>query len=84
MSGTAGRYGARAGRKLRQVVSDIEAVQRANHVCPHCQKESVKRLSFGVWECRSCGRKMSGGAYKPVTPQMKQVEQAIERGEKVV
>ncbi|QQG39940.1 MAG: 50S ribosomal protein L37ae [Candidatus Aenigmatarchaeota archaeon] len=63
--GSAGRFGSRYGRKLRKDVSDIEAVQRAFHECSSCRKVAVKRVAFGIWQCRSCNRKFAGGAFKP-------------------
>lgn len=72
--GSAGRFGSRYGRKLRKNVADIEVVQRAAHECPSCRKIAVKRVSFGVWECRSCGRKFAGGAFKPIVHEFKKIE----------
>jgi len=37
------------------------------HKCPQCGFSRVKRLSVGIWECRKCGHKYTGGAYTPVT-----------------
>ncbi|MBI4017576.1 MAG: 50S ribosomal protein L37ae [Candidatus Aenigmarchaeota archaeon] len=64
--GSAGRYGSRYGRNIRKAVTDIEVVQRASHECPSCRKVSVRRVAFGIWQCRSCGRKFAGGAFRPV------------------
>ena len=61
--GTAGRFGTRYGRKLRNKVSAIEAKQKANHSCPSCVADKVKRTAKGIWECKKCGYKFAGKAY---------------------
>lgn len=61
--GSAGRYGARYGKKVRQLVSDIEKVQKQRHICPRCDMPYVKRVAAGIWSCRKCGAKFAGGAW---------------------
>ena len=63
--GSAGRFGARYGKKVRQLVSEIEKVQKRRHICPKCQMPYVKRIAAGIWECKKCGTKFAGGAYYP-------------------
>lgn len=59
-----GRFGARYGIKLRKRVREIEEQQKSKQTCPYCNKKgSVKRLSFGVWECKKCGSKFTSKAY---------------------
>ncbi len=62
--GPAGRFGARYGRKMRGKINAIEKVQRAKHKCPYCNKLSVKRISNGIWHCKSCDSKFAGKAYR--------------------
>jgi len=64
--GTAGRFGARYGLKIRRSIKEIEALQKRKHECPYCHKKGVKRLSKGVWECKKCKTKFTGEAYTPV------------------
>lgn len=61
--GTAGRFGPRYGRKIRHIVSEIEKKLRSWHKCPYCKKLRVKRISSGIWECRTCNTKFTGKAY---------------------
>jgi len=64
--GSAGRFGARYGRKLKKKLIDVEKVQRAKHKCPFCKKEGgVKRVASGIWTCKKCGAKFAGKAYTP-------------------
>jgi len=62
--GSAGRYGARYGRKLRSRVITVEKVQRNKQKCPYCNRLTAKRLSPGIWQCKKCESKFTGKAYK--------------------
>jgi large subunit ribosomal protein L37Ae len=61
---TAGRFGSRYGKKIRQRIVDIEKKQRGWQKCPYCHKNRVKRVSKGIWQCRSCNTKFTGRAYE--------------------
>ena len=63
--GTAGRFGARYGKKIRTRVNDIEKKQKALHVCPYCKAKKVKREAAGIWLCTKCNSKFTGRAYIP-------------------
>lgn len=64
--GSAGRFGPRYGGTLRKKVSDIEASSRKKFKSPFSGRDkSVKRVSYGIWECRHTGKKFIGKAYKP-------------------
>lgn len=63
--GSAGRFGIRYGRKIRQRVIKVEKELKAKHKCPQCLKPSLKREKAGVWFCKKCGLKLAGKAYKP-------------------
>ncbi len=62
--GTAGRFGARYGKKVRKKIADIEKKQKAWHKCPYCAKFRVKRVTTGIWQCKSCRVKFTGRAYE--------------------
>ena len=63
--GSAGRFGVRYGKRVRQKVSDIEKHQKKKHECPYCHKLKVKRVSVGIWQCKKCNTKFAGRAYIP-------------------
>jgi len=63
--GSAGRYGARYGRKLRAKVTAIEKRQRKKHTCPYCKRFTVKRISLGIYTCTKCANTFTGKAYTP-------------------
>ena len=61
--GTAGRFGVRYGKRIRENIAKAEAVKK--HACPNCFKMVFKRESKGIWLCRKCGLKVAGKAYRP-------------------
>jgi large subunit ribosomal protein L37Ae len=60
---SAGRFGVRYGIKIRQRVVSVEKRQRQKQKCPYCSKMAGKRLSKGIWKCKSCGKKFASNAY---------------------
>ncbi|HDH44564.1 MAG TPA: 50S ribosomal protein L37ae [Thermococcus sp.] len=78
--GSAGRFGARYGVLVRNLVRDIEKAQRAKHVCPSCGHKRVKRESAGIWKCRKCGLVFAGGAYMPRTDMGQTAERILKLG----
>jgi large subunit ribosomal protein L37Ae len=65
--GSAGRFGSKYGKKIRDNVKKIELRSKTKHKCPQCEKLSLKRKASGIWECSKCGAKMAGGAWSPQT-----------------
>ncbi len=65
--GSAGRFGSKYGKKIRDNVKKIELRSKAKHKCPQCGKLSLKRKASGIWECSKCDTKMAGGAWSPQT-----------------
>lgn len=61
--GSAKRFGARYGKKPKQLFAEIEKLQRAKHKCPYCHYIKVRRLSYGIWHCKKCNSKFTGKAY---------------------
>ncbi len=65
--GPAGIFGSRYGTVARRRYAEVVSEMRIPHECPRCHVRAVRRLSVGVWNCRKCGVKFTGGAYLPVT-----------------
>jgi len=61
--GSAKRFGARYGPKLKHNFAKIEKEQRKRHKCPYCSTVSVRRVAMGIWHCRKCNAKFTGKAY---------------------
>ena len=66
-AGVSASFQSRYGTKARKRYTGIIREMRRKHECPSCHEHAVKRLSFGIWICRRCGYKFSGGAYTPTT-----------------
>ena len=60
---SAGRFGARYGKKVRVKLVKIEEKQRKKQKCPFCKKLGVKRLSKGIWHCKKCNKKFASNTY---------------------
>jgi large subunit ribosomal protein L37Ae len=60
---SAGRFGARYGKKVRIKTVKVESKQRLKQKCPFCSKMGVKRLSKGIWKCPRCGKKFASDTY---------------------
>ena len=63
--GIAGRFGSRYGLRIRKRFLEVMVKAKQKHVCPKCQKKSVKRIAPGIYQCKKCGYKFTGGAYTP-------------------
>jgi len=59
----AGRFGSKAGVRVRNRLNQVESLQRKKQACPHCSKLGVKRESSGIWYCSKCSRRFAGSAY---------------------
>lgn len=78
-AGSSGKFGTRYGMRVKRKWLEVDQKQRKLHKCPTCDRMSVSRISSGIWGCRKCGAKMTGGAYYPVTPVATTVERAVKK-----
>ncbi len=61
----AGKFSAKHGKKLRDIYNKIYKSVKKKYNCPVCAKEkAVRRVSFGVWECKRCETKFASGAFE--------------------
>jgi len=56
---SAGRFGARYGKTVRDKLVKVESKQK----CPFCGNVGIKRISKGVWECKRCEKKFASNTY---------------------
>lgn len=80
---SASRFGVRYGTPLKEVVRDIELVQKSRQICPQCRKKALKRRGYSIWICAKCGAKIAGGAYAPQTGVGQLVDRIVRKGEKL-
>ncbi|MFQ6136177.1 MAG: 50S ribosomal protein L37ae [Candidatus Hydrothermarchaeales archaeon] len=78
-AGPAGKFGSRYGMRLRKRYAEIDRKMRKLHKCPSCQKIGVKRVASGIWQCRKCGAKFTGGAYLPKTSVAATADRVLKR-----
>jgi len=68
--GISGKFGARYGSVVRKNYRTIlEKMKSKKTKCPRCKTVgSIYRISTGIWHCRKCDAKFTGGAYYIETP----------------
>jgi len=64
-SKSAGRFGARYGKRTRVKLVKVEQKQRLKQTCPFCKKVGIKRVSKGIWQCtrKKCDKKFASNVY---------------------
>jgi large subunit ribosomal protein L37Ae len=62
-SKSAGRFGVRYGKRIRDGIVNVETKQRVKQTCPFCKKKGVKRLSKGIWSCKKCSKKFASNTF---------------------
>lgn len=77
--GITGRFGARYGSTVRKRVRKVEERMKQPHKCPRCLTKAVHRLAVGIWQCRKCNLKFSGGAYMPETAEGRKATRGTKR-----
>jgi len=60
---SAGRFGSRYGKRVRDKLVKVESRQKIKQKCPFCGKFGVKRLSKGIWKCPKCNKKFASDTY---------------------
>jgi large subunit ribosomal protein L37Ae len=60
---SAGRFGAKHGKRVRAGLVKIESKQRIRQKCPLCKRTGVKRISKGIWKCPKCNKKFASDTY---------------------
>jgi large subunit ribosomal protein L37Ae len=60
---SAGRFGTRYGKRVRNKLVNVETKQRKKQKCPFCNKMGIKKLSKGIWYCKKCDKKFASNTY---------------------
>lgn len=60
---SAGRLGARYGKRVRDKLVQVEVKQRTRQKCPFCSKLGAKRDASGIWECSKCEKRFASNTY---------------------
>lgn len=70
------RFGSRYGSKIRRNVDEAED---RDAQCDDCGSD-VERKAAGIWKCKGCGKKFSGGSFKPDTGAQEILKKALQVG----
>jgi len=65
--GTAGRFSSRYGVGIRKRILAVENKQNVTSSCPFCGFAAVRREAAGLFNCKKCEARFTGGAYEPQT-----------------
>ena len=60
---SAGRFGPRYGKTVKNRLVKVEEKQRKKQKCPFCNKIGIKRLANGIWKCPRCEKKFAHNTY---------------------
>ncbi len=71
----------RYGRRIRKLAGAATKKKESSYECPKCAKKSVKRISYALWKCNSCGAKIAGGAYSLTTLTGQTAKRMLLKGE---
>lgn len=77
--GVTGKYGTRYGSSIRKQIKKIEIIQHKKYNCAFCGKDSIKRMSVGIWKCNKCNKYIAGGAWSLHTQSASTVRGTIRR-----
>jgi large subunit ribosomal protein L37Ae len=60
---SAGRFGARYGKRVRDRLVKVESKQRTKQKSPFHPTGTAKRISAGIWKCSKTGKVFADNAY---------------------
>lgn len=71
--GISGKFGPRYGSKLRKQWNEVAEKQKGPTKCPKCESKLPNMREFvGVWHCKKCGARWTGGAWESNTARGKE------------
>jgi large subunit ribosomal protein L37Ae len=62
-SKSAGRFGARYGKKVRARLVNVEVKQRQKQKSPFHPNSTAKRIASGIWKCSKTGKVFANNTY---------------------
>lgn len=65
--GSTGRFNERYGVGIRKRVLKVEERKNKPTSCPFCSFLTIKRIAAGLFVCKKCKAKFTGGAYEAET-----------------
>lgn len=74
---TSGRFGSRYGVGIKKKIAKVEKNQKNLDKCSFCGFDKVKRIAAGLFVCKKCGAKFTGGAYQTETLIGKTVKKVV-------
>lgn len=78
--GISGKFGVRYGAKVRKSWEEVAQKQKGFTKCPKCEsKVRNMRESIGLWYCRKCGARWTGGAWESRTVRGKEASRIAVR-----
>jgi ribosomal protein L37AE/L43A len=77
------RAGIIARRKFRGSFGKNVALFRKRHKCEKCGKNTLRRISLGIWHCTNCNMKMAAKAYLPKVSTIEEILQQEMEKEKI-
>ena len=79
-AGASARFGPRYGVSVRRRAASVLKKRSRKFTCPSCQYQKVTRDVAGIWSCKKCGNKFTGGYWEPFTRATEANSRIIRRG----
>tara|TARA_B100000902_G_scaffold33115_2_gene39676 strand:- start:18881 stop:19249 length:369 start_codon:yes stop_codon:yes gene_type:complete len=79
-AGATAKFGPRYGVSVRRRAGSALKKKSRNYTCPVCQYQKVTRKVSGIWECKKCSHKFTGGVWEPFTRATDANNRIIRRG----
>jgi len=79
-AGATAKFGPRYGVSVRRRAGSALKKKSRKYTCPVCQYQKVTRKVAGIWECKKCSHKFSGGVWEPFTRATDANSRVIRRG----
>lgn len=65
---------AKYGVGVRKRVDAIKQLRAVKFKCPRCKKNSIRRMSAGIWRCKHCNLVIADNAYSLTSKEVNYVK----------